>query len=395
MTDTKAITRIQVQGFRSLKDVDLPLGRVNVLIGSNCSGKSNLLSVLRMVPHIGTHSLRRFVGETGGASALLHYGPATTTELSLRLEFQEDSESDAYAATLGHSVGDTFRFLKETVEHRPGDVSGFTTVADFDVGYSESRLSEEPQSLMAPRLTTFIKPAVVPGADSLPVQTVRSWLSQIRFYHFHDASSSSPLRQNSPHTNNPDLRSDGGNLAAVLHQLANSAAADEIASWKRIEHSFRRISPNVKRLQPTLVDPANPTTSAFCLRWVDDRDHIFGVEDLSGGAIRALALITTLSQPVSRLPGVLCIDEPELGLHPAALTLLAGLVRSVAPRCQMILATQSPAFLDEFSAGEVVVAERREGATNLHRLDPDHLKGWLENYSLSELYEKNVLGGRP
>lgn len=376
MTETKAITRIQVQGFRSLKNIDLTLGRVTVLIGANGSGKSNLLSLLRMVPLMRTQSLRRFVGEAGGASALLHYGAQTTKEISLRLDFQQEGGMNAYAATLGYSVGDTLTFLGESIEHRaPG--ADAAKVLSLGTGHAESRLDDEAQK------------------GEITAKTVRALLSRLNYYHFHDTSMTSPLRQNSRQAEDRYLRSDGSNLAALLRRLANSDSPEDIAAWKRIGMLIRRVAPYVKRLEPDLVDRANPTRSAIRLRWVDERDHTFDVHDFSDGTLRALALITALSQPISQLPAFVTIDEPELGLHPAAITLLAGLVRSVAPHCQILLATQSPALLDEFSADEVVVAERSDGATTLRQLDAEKLKSWLEDYSLSELFDKNILGGRP
>ena len=89
------------------------------------------------------------------------------------------------------------------------------------------------------------------------------------------------------------------------------------------------------------------------------------------------------------------IDEPELGLHPFAIHLLAAMLRSVSKRRQLIVSTQSTDLLNEFDAEEVVVADRTEGFTCLHRLDSQALKNWLDAYSLGELWQKNILGGRP
>jgi predicted ATPase len=144
-----------------------------------------------------------------------------------------------------------------------------------------------------------------------------------------------------------------------------------------------------------LVNPAAGDESAVRLDWVDERDQVFGPHQLSDGTLRCIALFTALAQPVETLPSFLTIDEPELGLHPAALHLLAGLVRSTSAHCQILLATQSPALLDLFEPHEIVVTERKDGSTELRRLDPNALATWLEDYSLSELYDKNVLGGRP
>jgi predicted ATPase len=375
MTEPKALTRIRVEGFRSLKSVELAPGRVTVLIGANGSGKSNLLSCLRLVSLMRTQSLRRFVGEAGGASALLHYGPRVTKELGLRLEFGE-IQADAYAARLGYAAGDTLLYLEEAVEHRGPKEAGFTQ--SLGAGHSESRLEEEARR-----------------PDNGIARTVRWWLSRMNFFHFHDTSALSPLRQNARQADDRYLRSDGSNLAAFLRRLASSEVAEDQAAWKRIGMLVRQIAPYVKRLEPDFVDPTHPETSAVRLYWVDDRDYRFDVHDFSDGTLRAIALFAALAQPVSSLPAFVSIDEPELGLHPAAISLLASLVRSVAPRCQVLLATQSPALLDEFEASEVVVAERVDGATRFRRLDAEKLAAWLEDYSLSQLFDKNVLGGRP
>ena len=377
MTEPKAITRIQVQGFRSLKSIDLEPGRITVLIGANGSGKSNLLSVLRMVPLLRTQSLRRFVAESGGASALLHYGSSATQEFGLRIEFTENTGFYAYSAKLGYTSGDTLHFDEEGIEGRPlGDHEPLTE--SLGAGHIESRLDEAAR-----------------GLASTDLKVVRAWLSGMSFFHFHDTSRTSPLRQNARQSEDQYLRSDGSNLAAYLFILANSDATDDIAAWKRIGMLVRRVAPYIKRLVPERVDPSHPERSALRLRWIDENDHRFDVSDLSDGTLRALALITALSQPVNRLPRFLSIDEPELGLHPAALGLVADLVRSVSSRCQVLLATQSPALLDHFEPGEVVVAERQSGETSLRRLDAARLASWLEDYSLSELFDKNILGGRP
>jgi predicted ATPase len=131
------------------------------------------------------------------------------------------------------------------------------------------------------------------------------------------------------------------------------------------------------------------------LDWIDDRDERFGCHQLSDGTLRALALITVLSQPTERLPRLISIDEPELGLHPAAIALIAELCRSISRHTQIILSTQSTELLDHFTADEVVVVERVNGETQLHRLTTASLQDWLADYSLREIFAKGVIGGRP
>jgi predicted ATPase len=195
------------------------------------------------------------------------------------------------------------------------------------------------------------------------------------------------------------LRSDGSNLAAYAWALAESSHDEDRAAWRRIMGLVRQVAPFVKALTP-----ATGGNGMVQLDWVDSQDDFYGPFHLSDGTLRAIALIVGLAQPSQRLPSFVSIDEPELGLHPAALEVLSGLVRSLNGRCQVLLSTQSTELLDFFEAGEVVVVERATegampGAANqgsvFRRLDTKHLADWLAEYSLSALYKRNLLGGRP
>lgn len=377
-TPTKAITRIQLAGYRSLRAVTLEPGRVTVLIGPNSAGKSNLLSFLQMISVLLDGGLGRFVAERGGASAVLHYGPKTTSEISFRLGFLDGAMSRAYSATLGYTAGDKLTFAGESTTHLAPD--GTEDMFFMGRGHKESELAR------------LLFEASDPGLEA-----TAWWLQRMSFYHFHDTSLTSALRQNTASDDYYYLKSDGRNLAAFLYRLMRSSDPGDRAAWRRINLLVRRVAPAVVDLIPQPVipgdDPDHP--KSVRLRWRDDRGELFGVEALSDGSLRAIALVAALAQPESTLPAFISIDEPELGLHPAALAILAGLVRSASSRCQVVLATQSPALLDHFGAEEVVVVERTDGATVLRRLDTAQLKDWLAEYSLSELYDKNVLGGRP
>jgi predicted ATPase len=300
-----------------------------------------------------------------------------TKEVSLRLEFEQETGANAYGARLGYAAADTLLYLDETVEYRPVGGAEFK-VLSLGAGHMESKLEDA---------------AGDPGNKT--AKTVRWWLSKTNFFHFHDTSIASPLRQNSRQEDVRFLRSDGSNLAAYLRSLSASSEPARQAAWRRINQLVRRVAPFIKSLQPAWVDPAHPETSTVRLNWVDERDQAFGPHHLSDGTLRCIALFTALGQPAEEMPAFLSIDEPELGLHPAALVIFASLVRSASTHAQILLATQSPALLDLFEPQEVVVTEREQGATTLRRLDPDQLESWLEDYSLSELYDKNVLGGRP
>jgi predicted ATPase len=385
---TKAITRLHVKGFRSLRDVSLEPGRVTVLIGANGSGKSNLLSFLRFVPALQARSLQRYVGQAGGAGTLLYRGSQVTRAITCELEFTHDDHAARYHAELELTATEQLIFRDEGVQtRRPAEP--WNKPVSLGHGHAESRLDK-----------------AVPKAHRSAVRTVRGWLLHMSFFHFHDTSPTSPLRSNARAIDHRALLPDGRNLAAYLLALRQSDDAASRAAWALFHGLVRQVAPFVKELDPTPVN-ADPATFRFDdpqgaldtitvrLDWIDQQDVRFGVHQLSDGTLRAIALFAALTQPGNALPSFISIDEPELGLHPAALALLADLIRVVSSRSQILLATQSPGLLDFFEAAEVVVAERVDGATEVRRLDPKALAGWLEDYSLSELFDKNVLGGRP
>jgi predicted ATPase len=124
-------------------------------------------------------------------------------------------------------------------------------------------------------------------------------------------------------------------------------------------------------------------------------DYEFGPHQLSDGTLRFTALATLLLLPMEMLPGTIIIDEPELGLHPYAIKLLASLLADASERTQVLVATQSTALVDEVRPEDVIVANLEEGATSLQRLDRESLADWLKDYSLSQMWESNLFGGRP
>jgi predicted ATPase len=370
MTTEPKLNKIHVAGFRSLRDVNLDIGPVTVLIGPNGSGKSNLLWALEMVRMLAFESLQLFVGERGGASYLMHYGPQQTAAVDLALEFTSQGGDNAYEARLGYGADESLLFLSERAGFRKTSEQPWRW-KEFGAGHRESKLREAAES-------------------DITAKTVRWLLRQINFYHFHDTSRRSPLRTRPfADTSGDYLRSDGSNLPVFLLGLQESSDEGAQAAWRLIEALFRRVAPFITKLTPT------QDRLGTKLEWVDDKGATFGPAHLSDGTLRALALVAALGQPEATLPIVSCIDEPELGLHPAALGILCGLISSVATRRQVIVSTQSPVLLDYFEPREVVVVERLNSATAFRRLDETQLAGWLEEYSLSELYDKNVLGGRP
>lgn len=362
------IQEIHIAGFCSLKQVCLEPGRLTVLIGPNGAGKSNLLQALRLIPLLRTRSLQRYVADHGFGAALLHYGAKATDAIDLAVVIRDQGTTYRYDARLAFAPDDTLYFQTENAARvNPDDT---WTISSLGGGHRESHLLDEVYR-------------------DKTVAAVNEWLGRITFYHFHDTSPQSKLRTHARREDDRYPRSDGSNLAAYLLRLKESVDSADQKAWQRINRHCRHIAPAIKQLDPVAVN------GSVRLDWIDDRDERFGCHQFSDGTLRALALITVLSQPSGCLPRLISIDEPELGLHPSAIALITELCRSISRHTQIVLSTQSTELLDYFNADEVVVVERQQGETRLTRLSSQALQNWLEDYSLSELYDKGVIGGKP
>jgi len=206
-------------------------------------------------------------------------------------------------------------------------------------------------------------------------------------YQFHNTSFTSRMRQTWS-VGDTILKEDGANVASLLHSLKTSP---ELAPY------YARIVTTIRQSLPFFEDfELNAEYDQVMLRWRErGSDQVFEAHQASDGMLRFIALVTMLLQPRDRLPDVLILDEPELGLHPHAITTVAGLVKSVAMHKQIILATQSTAFLNEFEPEQIVVVERQGRESIFKRLSQPDLSSWLERYTIAELWDKNVIGGRP
>ena len=218
-------------------------------------------------------------------------------------------------------------------------------------------------------------------------RTLRHLLNHCRVYHFHDTSPTSRVRQYCYISDNRWLMPDAANLAAVLYALKSHK-----------EKVYRRIVATIRQVAPFFEDfDLEPTDSRdIILNWRHRKsDLIFGPHQLSDGTLRAICLISLLLQPKENLPYLIVVDEPELGLHPYALDVIASLFQAASNQTQVLVSTQSSAFLNAFEPEDIVVVERNDEATEFIRPDAEKLDAWLEDYSLGEIWEKNVIGGGP
>lgn len=369
--DHHKLERLEIRGFKSIRDATIEFRGLNVLIGANGSGKSNLLSVFHMLSYLTAGRLQTFVRSRGNASSLLHYGPKRTPQVSVEATFRRGQDENQYSFRLAHGATDSLFFADERVTfHSAGHANPDVTQLGF--GHVESKLEEAARSRDAARVT-------------------RAVLRECGVYHFHDTSHTAAVRLAADIEESTYLRTDGRNLAPFLLRLRSQH-----------EPYYRRIVETIKLVAPFFEDfvleSATENPRQIFLRWRDkdkDKDATFGPHLLSDGTLRAMCLVTTLLQPDEYRPNLIVLDEPELGLHPYGIEVIGGLIKATSLRSQIIVATQSPQLVNMFDAADVIVVERHGGESEFRRVDVTEFKAWLDEYTVAELWEKNVIGGRP
>lgn len=342
---------IQLSGYKTLKNIHLKLAPINILIGANGSGKSNFMSFFDFLNRLYNRSLREYIALKGGENKILFQGKKVTDEISFEVAFDEMCQ---YKVLL--KWGDnSFVFNKEEIICQDNTVS----VANF---YPDSQL----------KLTNNKQAAYV-----------LKQLEGFRKYHFHDTGNKSPFTQQSSTQNDIHyLYSDGANIAAFLYNIQQEYKI----TYNIIIKTIQSIAPYFSDFY--LVPNANNEVK---LQWKDKySDTVFGVTDLSDGTLRFMALTTLFLQP--NLPNTIVIDEPELGLHPAAISKLAAMIQSAADKkCQVIVATQSTDLISYFTPEDVVTVDRVKGETIFKRLSKESLQQWLDDYTLDDLWKRSVI----
>lgn len=348
----KILEYITIEGFKSIASLQsLELGSINLLIGANGAGKSNFVGLFALLQAVIEGPLERFVAKAGGAENLLHFGSKNTSKISVNLRMTSGIELDLKLES-----------------------------ADSD------RLVCTEQSISAWRGTPVYGHVTSSGAPFLEhLIPVVGWLA----YHFHDTSSNSAMRKTPKVDDNRFLRPDGSNLSAFLYFLRGR----HTGAYDLIRKTVQRVAPFVEDF---ILEPRSLAPDSIRLEWKHrNSDRYFDVSSLSDGTLRFMALATLLLQPMELRPSLILVDEPELGLHPYAIGLLASMIQQAAVDTQVIVSTQSPLLLDYFEPEDVIVADCVCGATQLKRLESERLQKWLEDYSLGQLWEKNEIGGRP
>ncbi len=373
MSQIKTLT---VKGYKSIRSLEnFELRPLNVLIGANGSGKSNFIGLFRFLASVVGDNFAVDVQKWGGPEALLHYGSKVTPQMELEIKFSRTtgftgSFENGYRLTLEATQDNRLIFTREEPTVRGNVFKAYP----LGSGHETARIRTDKNSTSA-MVSRYV-------LDKLQI-----W----RQYHFHDTGDSAAVKRVHAVNDNLRLKTDAANLAAYLRKLKTTPL---------YESSYDRIVETIRRAAPFFGDFVfRDEASEFIeLEWTERGrpDTPWKAHVLSDGTLRFICLTTLLLQPKSLLPSTVLIDEPELGLHPFAINLLAEMLKEAAEAKQVIVSTQSVELLNNFQPEDVVVVQREDDASVFKRLDTEELADWLaDDYSLGELWKRNILGGRP
>ena len=362
------LDRIKIKGFKSIKDSDVKLSSLNILIGPNGAGKSNFISFFKMLNEIVNARFQNYVTKYGGSNALLYFGQKHTDSIDAYLEFGKN----AYEFVLEPTINNQMFFAKEYISyHNQSDPKPWEDY--HGTGHKETSLIRASKNEQ--------------GQDYSIANKVLDSLKSWRVYHFHDTSESSKIKGNCDINDNWILRPDASNLAAFLYLLK----LNHFEYYSNILKTVQLIAPFIEDF---ILEPAKLNSDIIRLEWKHkESDDYFDISQLSDGTIRTICIATLLLQP--DLPSCILIDEPELGLHPYAINIIGSLFKSVSMKTQIIASTQSLLLVDQLEPEDLIVVDYKNDQSVLKRPTSEELQDWLEVYSLGELWEKNVLGGRP
>ena len=367
--ESRNLRRIKVKGFKSIKELDLSMGNINILIGANGSGKTNFISLFTFLSHLSAGKLRNYVETEGGAERFFHFGTKHTSRMTFDLKVGKNGYHVKFSPNLDD---DSLVFDEEYCTFSPSPREWTLNSKKGESGFIRENPSER----------------------SHVEQYTKEYLEACRVYHFHDTGSQARFKKTNKLVNNYFLEKDAANIAPFLYDLKNSRFNREAQSYRRIVSVVKTVAPFFHDfyLEPT----GEKGDENIILRWTHTRhDAPFSANVLSDGTARFICLATLFLQPKSGRPHTIILDEPELGLHPAALDVLADMIHATSKETQVICSTQSVAFANLFAPEDFVVADARDGVSSFRRPEKEPLEQWLEDYGMGDIWAKNLIGGRP
>lgn len=360
------INNIQIENYKSIRMLNLDMKPINLLIGSNGSGKSNFISFFKFLKNIYDRQLQHYVVSEGSSEDILHFGSKVSDHVLGCLEFDA---ANKYVVRLNANTANSLYIQYEEIQFNKAK-SGHADSNQDHQRLSENQLESELKTKSQGRF-----------------DRINSFMDSFRVFHFHDTSKNSNLRKPAQINDNEFLREDGANLPAFLYWMQHKFPKE----FKRIEMTVQSVAPYFDSFN---LAPDRLNESQIRLRWKEkNSDAYFDAKHLSDGTLRFIALTTLLLQPEA--PNVIIIDEPELGLHPFAINKLAGLIKKASIDTQLIISTQSVNLVDNFEPEDIISVDRELQQSVFKRQSSAELKDWLQDYSIGDLWNKNVIGGRP
>ncbi|OUD15694.1 AAA family ATPase [Thioflexithrix psekupsensis] len=369
-----AIKKISISGFKSIRELEkLEFRDLNIIIGANGAGKSNLVQIFKLLMAMTQKNFQKFILENGGADNFLHNGLKHTSAIKLKFEFQSHSDhaegSNFYRCELTPTVNETFLISEERQNFKYNTHS-------YGTPSQESRLYDKCDENAATDHGN--------GVGYFVYKSISNWM----VYHFHDTSVTAPMRRSEIVEDNKYLRHNGSNIAPFLLKLKTNEQDQKC--YQEIVDATRLIIPFFDDFKLDIMQFGE--AEKVKLSWHQKgSDFPMQPYHLSDGSIRFICLATALLQPSP--PSTIVIDEPELGLHPEAIRILGELITDAAKRTQIVVATQSPLLIDQFAIEDILVVNRKEGQSTFERLQAEDFSVWLEEYSIGELWTKNVIQG--
>ena len=359
-----SLDKLTIRGFKSIREMEgLELKNLNILIGTNGSGKSNLIASLQMLKSLAEGQLKSYIASNGGIGALLHNGPRPAS----KIELEASIGSNSYKLSITPKPDGSYELAESASPH----IASKTEPEDA-----------EDDRLLAVQQDVAAYPSE--GAKESVHQSINSW----RMYHFHDTGPTAAMRRPGPIQDNEHLRPDASNIAPYLLRLRD----EHPSTYNRVLYGCRRMAPFLDEL--VLEPQQDGAKTKVSLAWkVKGSDCPIQAHHLSGGVMRFMCLSAALLQP--NLPPMIIIDEPELGLYPNTIHLMNELIEGAAKQTQVIVTTQTPRLLDHFSVEDIIVVRRKDDQPNFKRFKPGDFKIWLEDHSVGDLWFMNVISDDP
>lgn len=363
------LKNIRIQGFKSIAKLDLPMENINILIGANGAGKTNLISLFTFLSHLSQGKLRNYVEIEGGAERFFHFGTRHTKKITLNLKVGNNGYYVEFAPNLDD---DSLVFNQEHCTVSSSGKIWNLYPKKGESGFVSGKMAD----------SEYVK------------DYTREYLGKCRVYHFHDTSSQALFKKTNKLVNYGFLEKDAANIAPYLYDLKTSKLEDYRRSYQQIVSAIQSVAPFFHDfyLEPT----GEKGNESIILRWTHTKHDVpFSANILSDGTARFVCLATLFLQPQLLRPATIILDEPELGLHPAALDVLADIIHATAKETQVICSTQSVAFANLFAPEDFIVVDADDGVSSFRRLKKESLEEWLQDYGMGDIWSKNLIGGRP